>query len=397
MKKWVHLLPLLIGLLSWTSCQSAPQPSKVGVHLLLDDGRGAWSQASWPDHLQAAQATIGAGGYVTQLIRLDDLEPQKWQYFLDLCAELELRPLLRLATVYDRAAGMWVAPTADADGRYQAIAQQYAAFIGQLTWAEPPLIIIGNEPNHGDEWGGVPDPAAYGRFLLDVGQAIKTQRPDALILNAGLDLYAPHTNGEPFVNGFVYLDAETFLDEMVAAEPTVLSILDGWSSHPYPLGPFTRPPWEQTYQRDMLNGAVNPAHRPPPDGVYNRGVNGYEWELWKLAQYGVTDLPVYITETGWRHAETAVATATDSGPGDLPATAVMATYLELALRGNTRFENLPTHGWTPWLDDDRVAAVTFFAFNGRPIEWGHTNWLILDQNGRIQGNYFPDFYATVTP
>lgn len=237
------------------NCRPEPKPSKLGVHLLLDDGRGAWAQPLWADHLRAAQATIGAGGYVTQLIRLDDLEPEKWQYFLDLCASPEIRPLIHLATVYDQTAGMWVAPPADVNGRYQTVAQQYATFIAQLTWAESPIIIVGNEPNHGYEWGGVPDPAAYRRFLLDVGQAIKAQQPDAMVLNAGLDLYAPHTNGEPFANGFVYMDAETFLDEM-------------------------------------------------------------------------------------------------------------------------------------------VAAVTLFAFNGRPAEWGHTNWLILDQNGRILGTYFPDFYAT---
>ncbi|MCB0036924.1 MAG: hypothetical protein KDE51_22990, partial [Anaerolineales bacterium] len=75
MSKWLRFFLLLIGLLTWASCQPAPQPTKVGVHLLLDDGRGAWPPQLWAAHLQAAQAHIGAGGYVTQLIRLDDLEP----------------------------------------------------------------------------------------------------------------------------------------------------------------------------------------------------------------------------------------------------------------------------------------------------------------------------------
>ena len=45
--------------------------------------------------------------------------------------------------------------------------------------------------------------------------------------------------------------------------------------------------------------------RQPPPGTVNRGVNGYAWELWKLQQLGMTrELPVYVTESGWRHAST---------------------------------------------------------------------------------------------
>lgn len=64
-------------------------------------------------------------------------------------------------------------------------------------------------------------------------------------------------------------------------------------------GPFTAPPWEQSYNRNLLNGAVDDAPRPPPDGLYNRGINGYDWELWKLHSYGVRHIDVLITETGW--------------------------------------------------------------------------------------------------
>lgn len=80
-------------------------PAKFGLHLLLDDGRHAWPPALWRDHLAAARALVGDWGYVTELVRLDDLDPQRWQAFMDLCTELHLTPLLRLATTYDTQAG----------------------------------------------------------------------------------------------------------------------------------------------------------------------------------------------------------------------------------------------------------------------------------------------------
>ena len=120
-------------------------------------------------------------------------------------------------------------------------------------------------------------------------------------------------NGQPFVNGQTYLDAESFLDGMHRSDPGVFSAIDVWASHAYPSGPLSAAPGEQVFQIDLLNGATNPDHRDPPPGIFNRGVNGYEWELFKLATYGVRDLPVMITETGWRHAETTDPAATDNG------------------------------------------------------------------------------------
>jgi hypothetical protein len=96
-----------------------------------------------------------------------------------------------------------------------------------------------------------------------------------------------------------------------------------------------------------------------------------------------------ITETGWRHAETTAPEALDSGSG-LPDAATVARYVDLAMFGNGgRYPDLPSAGWTPWQDDARVVAVTPFAFNGFPLEWGHTNWLALDVDGVILDVYEP--------
>lgn len=396
-----RVLLVMVALWMLTTCQSSQLPSdnRLGVHLLLDDGRGTWPVETWPEHLHFARQAAGEWGYVTELIPLDDLDTGKWQVFLDLCADLHLIPILRLATTYDRELGLWVAPMPDTDGSYRSTAASYAEFITALRWpTSMRLVVVGNEPNHGNEWGGRPDPAAYARFLIDVADALHAADPDVQVLNAGFDPYTPHTGNVAWVDGMYYVDEESFLDGMVTASPDVFAHIDGWTSHPYPLGPFTEPPWVQTYQVDWLNGATNPSHVGPPPGITNRGVNGYEWELFKLATYGVRTLPVYITETGWRHAESVDPASTDNHR-PLPDAQTAAAYLDLALRGNAgRFPDWPEEGWLPWLDDPRVVAVTPFALDGNPAEWGHTNWLILDEDGQVSGVYpLFDVWAEMQP
>jgi len=308
---------------------------------------------------------------------------------MDLCAELHLTPILRLATTYDREAGWWAAPPRDSDGSYRAVAAEYADFVAALRWPTAGhYIVVGNEPNHGDEWGGRPDPEAYARFLIDAADALHAADAGARVLNAGFDPYAPHTGSQPFVDGMFYMDEETFLDQMHAAHPDVFDRLDAWASHSYAMGPFVEGPWVQTYQVDLINDAANPDHVEPPPGICSRGVNGYEWELFKLSTYGVWPLPVFITETGWRHAESVNPEATDGG--DFPDAETVAVYLDLALRGNNgRYAEYPEGGWRPWLDDPRVVAVTFFALDGFPAEWGHTNLLALDVGGDVLDTYAP--------
>jgi hypothetical protein len=365
-----------------------PSANKMGIHLLLDDGRTAWPIERWPAHMHYARQLVGEWGYITQLVRSEDLDIRRWQYFMDLCGELQLTPIIRLGTVYNDEHNYWEQPPVAKDDRYHTIASQYAEFIAGLDWpTSDHYIIIGNEPNHSNEWGGNVDPAAYARFFLDTAQAIRQADPNARIMLAPLDMFAPHTGAVPFADGRSFMDAESFMDAMVQAEPDIYAHVDALASHSYALGAFKQPPWEQTFQVDYLHDAFNPAHRPPPEGIHNRGINGYEWELWKLGTYGIDDLPVFITETGWRKAETTNPAALD-GSSDLPDAATVAVYLDLAYHGNDgRYPELPKTGWTPWLDDPRVVAVTPFALNGLPAEWGHTNWLQLDAEGNVLGQY----------
>ncbi|MGB1253845.1 MAG: hypothetical protein ACPG8W_24765, partial [Candidatus Promineifilaceae bacterium] len=245
---------------------------------------------------------------------------------------------------------------------------QYAKFLLRLDWpTEQHFVIVGNEPNHGNEWGGAPNPAEYARFLIDVADALHQHDPHAIVLNAGLDTFSPHSNGQMIGTAPPLIDAESFMDGMVAAQPHVFSYIDAWASHPYPLGAFIAAPAQQQFQVDYLNGASNPTALEPPLGVFNRGINGYGWELFKLASYGLDELPVFVTETGWRYGEEGYVSAETA-----------AQYLHDSLCKQTS-------EFQAWQHDDRVVAVIPFAFDGDPTRWSHSNWLQFDAEGNISG------------
>ena len=107
------------GTVPATATATSPPSNKLGIHLLLDDGRNVWPPDVWSAHLEYARQAVGEWGYVTELVRLDDLDPARWQVLMDLCADLHLTPILRLATTYDREMGSWTTPQPDQDGSYR--------------------------------------------------------------------------------------------------------------------------------------------------------------------------------------------------------------------------------------------------------------------------------------
>ncbi len=364
-RRWAQFVVYVIYGSLFTACHIAPpsefprrpisvNPNKKGVHTLMVDTFRDWEVDLWASHLSYASAAVGRDGYVTQLVRLDDLDVARWQRFMDLCEEGKLRPILRLATTANPNG--WNTPPRDDDGTYRTVAAQFATFISALDWPSDPIVIVHNEPNHGHEWDGVPDPAAYARYLIDVADAIHHADPSAIVLNAGFDNFAPHTNGQ----SPQLLDSATFLSEMLTAQPNLFTYIDAWASHPYPLGAFIEPPDVTAFGIDRLNGAEALPIILPPVGIHNRGIQSYEWELWWLEQHGVSDLPVFITETGWRFGE-------DGYPSEREA----ACFLQSA--------------WQIWNADPRVVAVTPFAFNGDPARWSHSNWLKLADDGTVLG------------
>jgi hypothetical protein len=269
--------------------------NKFGIHILE------------PSDLDKAQelvnSTGGDWGWVTVVIREDDLNFDKWQGFFDQCREKHLIPLVRVATRTQGA--FWEKPRAeDAD--------RWADFLSSLNWpTQDQYVIIFNEPNHAKEWQGELNPRQYARILAAFAGKLKEKNPNFKILNAGLDLAAP--------NGRETMDAYRYMQEMKSEVPHVFELLDGWSSHSYPNHGFVGRPWE----------------------TGRTSVRGYDWELWMLKNhFGLSrDLPVFITETGW-----------PKNSGRYYDEITAATYLKNA------FESV-------WLNDPRVIAVTPFVLN----------------------------------
>lgn len=384
------LLLLIIALVVTALLEDKPteeQIGKVGIHLLLDDGRNNWPIDIWDEHMAYAGEIASPKGIAVQVIRYDDLDSERWQVFMDLAAEHDLTPVLRLASTFDFDNRWWNAPQADANGSYIAWGEDYADFLNALNWptAQKHVILL-NEPNNGHEWGGQPDAAAYARFVADVSVVLREEVENVVILNAAFDPYAPNTGSLPFPDTDIYLvDANTFIDEMEAAQPDVFSNFDIWNSHAYALG-LREHPEEQRYNFDYMHGAENTM---PPfiEGLYNRGINGYEWELWKLSQLGYSELPVMITETGWRHEETTDPNSLDNGFG-YPAAEQIAEFFDYAFRGSdSSYAEGLSPSITAWIDDERVLSVAPFALNGVPSEWGHTSLLKLDAEGNVMGTY----------
>lgn len=367
---------------------SQVQIGKIGVHLLLDDGRNDWPIEIWDEHMNYAGQIASPNGIAVQVIRADDLVPEHWQFFMDLAFEQQLTPVLRLATTFNFDNSWWNAPEPDADGSsYTSWGENYADFLNALEWpSEQKHVILLNEPNNGHEWGGKPDAIAYARFVLDVSAVLREQVEGIVILNAAFDLHAPNTGSLPFPDTNVFfVDANTFIDSMEAAQPHIFANFDIWNSHAYALN-LREHPEEQRYHFDFMHDAENtmPA---AIEGLYNRGINGYEWELWKLSQLGYSELPVMITETGWRHSETTDPNSLDAGEG-YPSVEVVAQYFDIALNGNDSvYAESLSLSISAWMNDKRVLSVAPFALNGVPWEWGHTNLLELDAEGNVLGTY----------
>ena len=230
--------------------------NKVGIHILFP------SEIS--DAAQLVNANGGDWGYVTIPIQQDDLNLIKWQHFMDQAKALHVIPIIRIATVDDYFnKNSWSAPT-----NYDVV--QMANFLNSLSWpTKNRYIVVYNEPNDADEWGGSPDPAAYANILSFATSVFKQRSKDFFIISAGLDNAAANVPGQS-------IDEYTFMREMNQAVPGIFGKIDGISSHSYP----------------------NPGFEQPPS-YYYEGIYSFYYQE-NLASYlGGKTLPIFITETGW--------------------------------------------------------------------------------------------------
>jgi hypothetical protein len=234
--------------------------NKFGMHII----------SSSPEEVKDTANLVnknGDWGYITFLIESGQRDKNRWQTFFNELRRSHLIPIVRIATKPE--GNTWAKP-------YEKEEEAWASFLNELNWpTKNRYVIIYNEPNHATEWGGSVDPASYAQVLDKTITALKKENPDFFVINAGLDASAP--NKTP-----AYMDSFTFMDQMNTAVPGIFNKLDGWSSHSYP----------------------NPNFSGNPNSNGKMTVRGYQEEIKKLKSLGVEkNLPIFISETGWKHAE----------------------------------------------------------------------------------------------
>src|SRR3989344_8682692 len=312
--------------------------NKYGVHILTDNKQDVEDAAA------LVNSSGGDWGYITLLIESNNRDLNRWQNFFNILRRKHLIPIVRIATKPVNA--HWEVP-------YEGEEVAVADFLDKLVWpTKNRYVVIYNEPNHGQEWGKIADPASYAKILDKTIDALKNKSSDFFVLNAGLDASTPHEPPD-------FYDEEKFLTEMNLAVPGIFNKLDGWVSHSYP----------------------NPGFKGKPTDTGRGSVHSYQWELDVLKQMGVTkDLPVFITETGWKHSEGL------KKDNFFPSVEIVAEYYKQA------FENV-------W-NDSRIIAVTPFILNYQEAPFDHFSFKKitgekqrLPANGQIVlGIEYPEFY-----
>lgn len=207
----------------------------------------------------------GDWGYVTIPIQSPDKNLAKWQKFMDEAKNLHIIPIIRIATKNDYFnTSVWEKPT------YEEILD-FANFLNSLDWpVKNRYVVIFNEVNRGDEWGGSLDPFEYADFLNFAIDTFKSKSGDFFIISAGLDNAAANKEN-------MYMDEYSFMILMDSAIPGIFNKIDGLASHSYP----------------------NPGFSQPPHLMTPKSIHSFKYESNLAQRLGGKNLPVFVTETGW--------------------------------------------------------------------------------------------------
>jgi hypothetical protein len=235
--------------------------------------------------------------YVTVPFTLSDRRAEVWEKFFKEAESAKITPLLRLVTKFDNK--HWTIPS-----RQDIVSA--TSFLTALPWSGERYIILFNETNRAEEWGGKIDPEGYARIAWFSLQWLKTEPVNYVVLPAGLDAAAP--------NNHVLLDSFRYIERMYRAEPELFRHLDGWTSHAYP----------------------NPDFTATVHGTGKASIRGFETEQAYLQRLTGVTFAMYITETGWRQT--------------YATTKKLGSYYDFAVK----------HIW----QQPMVKAVTVFLFKG---------------------------------
>jgi hypothetical protein len=262
MKHWFlsFLFGLVFCLLAVRTAEAITDPlavpnNRFGIHILESQD------------LPAAAALVnsnGDWGYITVVLRLNDLNHDHWQQLFDEMRRRHLIPIVRLATVPENS--HWVKPKADD-------ADRMTEFLNSLNWVVANrYVILFNEPNQAKEWGNDLKPQEYAVIARSFAEKLKAASADYFILPAALDTAAANTKET--------MPAAEYWRQMWLADREVFTLFDGWNSHSYP----------------------NPGFSGPLSGSGLGTIRSFRAEINFLTRYGLpADLPVFITETGWHN------------------------------------------------------------------------------------------------
>lgn len=311
------ILPIFSSQPVFAQTTNAETPNnKFGIHLATT------SEEDLQDAAELVNSTGGDWGYVTVVLAEKDLDQHKWQMFFDQMRRFHLVPIVRLATSLESSS--WRRPSRDD-------VQKWVDFLDSLNWVvKNRYVVLFNEPNRADEWGGQVDAENYGEVAFEFARRLKEKNSDFFVMLAGLDAAAPQKMPD-------YEDEEFFLREILLSPQDewkdLFKYIDGWASHSYPNHGFVGSPYAEG----------------------RNSVRTYIWELGLLRFLGVKkNLPVFITETGWPHAE---------GKSNQ-----RNFYSEDEVAANLRvyFKAL--------IGDSRILAITPFVLNYPDEPFDHFSW-----------------------
>jgi hypothetical protein len=221
-----------------------------------------------------------------------------------------------------------------------------AEFFNSLSWPTKHLYIsVFNEVNAKDYWCEKLAPEEYATVLNTALDAFKSVNPNFFIMPAAFNSSAR--------SGPRYLDEEEFLLRMNAAAPGIFQKIDGWANHAYP---------QPEFSGDFYN---------PPSwyGVRDQ-IENYKWEMGLLSRhFGVSGLPIFITETGWAHRE-----------GNSPMTPLQAANYRPAAQTARFFDDAYRNHWLP---NNQIVAIMPFVWYKPDAR--HFNWK------RDDGSFYPQY------
>ncbi|HEX8923529.1 MAG TPA: hypothetical protein VF828_02245, partial [Patescibacteria group bacterium] len=266
----------------------------------------------------------GDWGWVTIVIRTDQLDRNAWQEFFDNCRKFHLIPIIRLSTLMQNDS--WKRP------EYSDI-DTLAGFLNSLNWPSiQQHIVLFNEINHASEWGGAVDIKDYTDKAIYAAKKFKSLNPNFYILSSPLDLASPENPPQ-------FKDAGNVYREIYLYNPDYFDQIDALASHSYP-----------------NHGFIG---KPTDDGQHS--IHGYQWELDDIRSLGVQKTyPVFITETGWPHREG------ETKANQFYTVTTAAQFLSYSLQN--------------WGKDKRIQAVTPFIYNYPHAPFDHFSWLDLNEN-----------------